>query len=122
MPIHYEYSADTNILEARAIGTITAEDNAQSNARVRAEMDNHPRLKLLVDTREADIAVEPAVMIRMMDGFYALVGSKLPVAIVTLSAPESTNPMLAKTKAFIAGAQMQFFESTDEARAWLERL
>ena len=122
MPVHYTYRSDSNILESRAVGRITAEENAKSNARVHKEMERRPGLKLLVDMREAELPDDPAVIIYMMDGFYALVGDALPVAVITRRIPDQTKAMLVETRAFIAGARIQLFASPEEARDWLEGL
>lgn len=122
MPIHYAYDADTRILTATADGDITPEENAESNARVRREMDRHPGLKLLVDMRGARIAASPTAMIQMMEAFYALVGDALPVAIVNSADPDRTHAMLAETNAYIAGAQMRLYDNLQQATDWLDRL
>ncbi len=121
MSIDYQILADRKILVATASGPITPADNDRSNHRVKAELERHPGLKLMVDMRAAEVAATPVAMIGMMDAFFGLVGHQMPVAIITARLPDNSNTMLAETKAFIAGARMRIFEVEDEAYAWLEQ-
>tara|TARA_R110000868_G_scaffold350999_2_gene612318 strand:+ start:1292 stop:1660 length:369 start_codon:yes stop_codon:yes gene_type:complete len=121
MGISYQFLAERNLLIATATGTITPADNAQSNLRVKTELDNHPGLKLMVDMRAAEVAATPVAVMAMMDAFFDLVGNRVVVAIITAGAAGDPNSMLAETKAFIAGAPMQVFETPDAAFAWLTR-
>lgn len=122
MPVRYKYLRDDKIFLAIASGALTVEDNMESNARVKAEFDKRPGMKLVVDLREATIDATPVLFIGMMEAFFDLVGSRLPVAVVNTEIPDGTSAMLAETKAFIAGAQMRFFDSRDMAIRWLNTL
>lgn len=121
MGISYQYLAGRNLLIATATGTVTPADNGQSNLRVKAELERHPGLKLMVDMRAAEVAATPAAMIAMMDAFFGLVGNRVVVAVITAGTAGDPNAMLAETKAFIAGAPMRVFDSLDGAGAWLDR-
>lgn len=121
MGISYHFIAGRNILVATATGTITPADNGCSNARVRAELDRHPGLRLMVDMREADVAATPVAIIAMMDAYFDLVGNRVPVALITAGRVDDPNTMLAETKAFIADAPLRVFESPGTAMAWLDR-
>lgn len=119
--ISYRFLAERNILVATATGPVSQADNERSNLHVKAELNRHPGLKLLVDMRKAEIAAAPVAMIAMMDAFFALVGRFMPVAIITAALPGDPNAMIAETKAFIANAKVQIFDSEDVATAWLDR-
>lgn len=121
MGIAYHYLTDGKTLVATATGRITPADNDRSNHHVKAELERHPGLKLMVDMRAAEVAATPVAMIAMMDAFFALVGHQMPVAIITADLPDDPNAMLAETKAFIANARMQVFDREDAALAWLDR-
>lgn len=121
MTISYRFLAERNILVATATGPVSPTDNERSNLHVKTELDRHPGLKLLVDMRTAQIAASPVAVIAMMDAFFALIGHRMPIAVITAGLPDDPNTMIAETKAFIANARMQVFDSADAATAWLER-
>lgn len=122
MPIRYSFKSGSKILVAKAEGDISPEENAQSNARVKRELERRPDLKLLVDMCAANVSAEPVVFNAMMRAFYDLVGDALPVAVVDDAVSDPAHAMLAETNAYIAGAQMRIFNDHDAAYAWLERL
>jgi hypothetical protein len=121
MTIRYKYLRAENILVSSAIGEVTPEDNQKSNARVLAELERRPGLKLLVDLREANMSPDPLIFLGMLDAFFELVGDRLPIAVVHTEIPNETQAMLAETKAFIAGAPMRIYHQRADALAWLER-
>jgi len=121
MTISYRFLAERNILVATAAGPVSQADNERSNLRVKTELDRHPGLKLLVDMRTAQVAASPVAVIAMMDAFFALIGHRMPIAVITAGLPDDPNAMIAETKAFIANAKVQIFDSEDVATAWLDR-
>tara|TARA_R110002072_G_scaffold1303_6_gene10623 strand:- start:3932 stop:4300 length:369 start_codon:yes stop_codon:yes gene_type:complete len=121
MTISYRFLAERNMLVATAAGPVSPADNERSNHYVKTELDRHPGLKLLVDMRAAQVAATPVAMIAMVDAFFALVGHRVPTAIVTAGLPDDPNAMIVETKAFIANARIKIFDSVDDATAWLER-
>tara|TARA_R110002073_G_scaffold61392_6_gene154381 strand:+ start:954 stop:1322 length:369 start_codon:yes stop_codon:yes gene_type:complete len=121
MTISYRFLAERNILVATAAGPVSQADNERSNLHVKTELDRHPGLKLLVDMRTAQVAASPVAVIAMMDAFFSLIGHRMPIAVITAGLPDDPNTMIAETKAFIANARMQVFDSADAATAWLER-
>ena len=121
MGISYHFLPDRNILVATATGTLTPADNAQSNLRVKTELERHPGLRLMVDMRAAGVVATPMAMIAMIDAFFTLVGNRVRVAIITAGQAGDPNAMLVETKAFIAGAPIRVFDTTEAADAWLDR-
>jgi len=119
MPISFAYDPATHIVTSVAVGGVTPADSEISHREVLRLRDKHPGMGLLVDMREAEVATDAVGVLAIMDAFFDLVGATVPVAFLNRDEADNPNPMLAETRAFIAGASMRSFTDADEALAWL---
>lgn len=120
MPVIYTFLPKHNVLLSMAEGTITADDNAKSNKRVKDELSARPGLKLLVDMSAALVDANPATFIGMMEAFYQEVGVGVRVAVIPADKHSNSRPILATTHAFITGASMRYFADQASALRWLD--
>lgn len=114
------YLPEYNVLLSKAVGTVTAEDNALSNKRVKAEMSARPGLKLLVDMSAALVDASPVTFIGMMEAFYREVGNGIRVAVIPADKHSGSRPILATTQAYITGAPLRYFTDQSSALRWLD--
>jgi hypothetical protein len=119
MPISFEYDPTSHIVTSVASGDITPADSEASHQKVLELRREHPGMRLLVDMREAHVAASAAGVIAIIEAFFELVGTTVPVAFLNRDEADNPNSMLAETRAFIAGAAMRAFTDGAEARTWL---
>lgn len=118
MPVSVNMRDDHSLTTVIYSGGMTADDIITSFKKIAA-----PEVRsatVLVDLQDCQLAMTAAEFMRVIDGWYEMLGIDVRAALVFHAEAQKDQAMLFETKSFLVGGRSKSFTSLGEAQSWLE--
>lgn len=122
MPISVSYLPEERIVLQSGSGDVGPAEIDQAINETRVSVHTHNPRGVVIDTRVNSLDVPMHVWIRLIEDYFAKIGTHVPTAYIIDGVVTPDKSLLLEITGFNNGTPVSIFATTDEAVDWIGRV